>query len=74
MSKELPAWGFYVRHAKAISFENVLLVCLKKDYRTAVVLDDVAGATFKSLKVNEPGGKKEPVYLYRSTGVRQDKK
>ena len=69
MFKELPAWGFYVRHAKGISFENVVLVCTKKDYRTAVVLDDVAGATFKSLKVNEPGGTKEPVYSFKSTGI-----
>ncbi len=29
MFKELPAWGFYIRHAKGISFENVVLVCLK---------------------------------------------
>ena len=69
MFKELPAWGFYVRHAKGISFENVVLVCTKKDYRTAVVLDDVAGATFKSLKVNEPVGTKEPVYSFKSTGI-----
>ena len=69
MLKELPAWGFYIRHAKGIIFDNVILVCAKKDYRTAIVLDDVAGATIKSLKINEPGGKKEPVYSYKSTGV-----
>jgi polygalacturonase len=69
MFKELPAWGFYVRHARGITFENVVLSCLRKDYRTAVVLDDVAGATFKSLKVNEPSGNKAPVYAYKSSGV-----
>jgi hypothetical protein len=69
MFKELPAWGFYIRHAKGISFENITLSCFKKDYRTAVVLDDVCGAKFKSLKVNEPGRKKDPVFSYRSTGV-----
>jgi hypothetical protein len=69
MFKELPAWGFYIRHATGISFENVTLICEKKDYRTAVLLDDVAGATFKSLKVTEPDKKKESVYSYRSTGV-----
>jgi len=74
MFKELPAWGFYVRHAKGISFENVLLICEKKDYRTAVVLDDVAGATFKALKVSEPGTGKPPVFSYKSTGVVLDKK
>jgi len=74
MFRELPAWGFYIRHAKGISFENVKLVCAKNDYRTAVVLDDVTGATFKTLKVIEPGTKKEPVYSHRSTGVLTGKK
>jgi hypothetical protein len=74
MFKELPAWGFYIRHAKGITFENVSLTCSKKDYRTAVVLDDVSGAIFKSLKVNEPGGKKEPVYSFKSSGIMQEKK
>jgi hypothetical protein len=69
MFKELPAWGFYLRHAKNITFENVNLVCDKKDYRTAVVLDDVKGADFKSLKVSEPGKKKEPVYYFRSENI-----
>jgi polygalacturonase len=69
MFKELPAWGFYVRHAKGIKFENVTLVCAKKDYRTAVVLDDVTGASFKSLKITEPGSKKEPVYSHKSTEI-----
>jgi polygalacturonase len=74
MLRELPAWGFYIRHASGITFENVNLICAKKDYRTAVVLDDVAGATFKSLKVTEPDGYKEPVYSYKSTGVVREKK
>jgi len=69
MFKELPAWGFYVRHAKNISFENVRLICEKKDYRTAVVLDDVKGASFKELQVTEPGKKKDLIFSYRSEGV-----
>jgi len=74
MFRELPAWGFYIRHVKDITFENVTLICEKKDYRVAIVLDDVAGATFKSLKVTEPGGKKEPVYSHKSSGISWDKK
>jgi polygalacturonase len=69
MFKELPAWGFYVRHAKGITFENVSLFCKKKDYRTALVLDDVHGAKIKSFEVTEPGGTKNAVYSYRSTDV-----
>ena len=69
MFKELPAWGFYIRHAKNITFENVRLICEKEDYRTAVVLDDVHGASFAGLMVIEPGKKKNEVFSYRSTGV-----
>ena len=69
MFKELPAWGFYLRHVKEITFENVNLSCSENDYRTAIVLDDAHGVIFRALKVTEPGGKKEPLFTYRSTGV-----
>ena len=69
MFKELPAWGFYVRHAKGITFENVTLLCGKKDYRTSVVLDDVHGVKIKTLKVIEQGIRKDPVFSYKSTDV-----
>jgi len=69
MFRELPAWGFFIRHAKNIKFENVTFVCAKKDYRTAVVLDDVHEATFSSLKTSEPGPVKKNLFLRNSTGV-----
>ena len=69
MFRELPAWGFYIRHAEDITFDNVTLRCMKEDYRTAIVLDDVHGALFKSLEVEEPGKEKDPVYSYRSTNI-----
>jgi hypothetical protein len=70
MFKELPAWGFYLRHAKGIVFENVTLICQKTDYRTAVVLDNVHGFEAIQLKVTEPGKKKDPVFSNRSTGLK----
>ena len=39
--KELPAWGLFIRHANGITLENVRLVAGKKDYRPAIVADDV---------------------------------
>ncbi len=74
MFKELPAWGFFIRHAKGIKFENVTLSCDKKDYRTAIVLDDVHGATFSSLKTNAPGAAQNPVFSRNSTNVVFSKK
>ncbi|MBE9510978.1 MAG: glycoside hydrolase [Bacteroidetes bacterium] len=70
MFRELPAWGFYIRHAEDIIFDNVILRCKEEDYRTAIVLDDVHGALFKSLEVEEPGKEKDPVYSYRSTDIK----
>lgn len=70
--KELPAWGFYVRHAQNIKFENVTLTAKESDYRPAIVLDDVKGATFSGMKYNRPGGGKT-VHAYKSTGIVQKK-
>ncbi len=72
--KELPAWGFYIRHAKNITFENVTLTAKAKDYRPAIVLDDVNGATFTGMKFKEPGGSKKQLHVYKSTGIVQNKK
>jgi len=70
MFKELPAWGFYIRHAKGIVFENVRLSCEKEDYRTAVVLDDVHGIRFEKLEVSEPTENKLPIYKHQSSEVK----
>ena len=62
--KELPAWGLFIRHAKGITFDNVRLVAAEKDYRPAVVADDVQGFVIKDLKTDEQGaakGKKQVV-------------
>jgi len=52
--KELPAWGFYIRHAEAVTFRNVNLRAAARDYRPAVVLDDVCDSDFKGLKASAP--------------------
>jgi len=57
--KELPAWGFYIRHAEGITFENVKLRAEAKDYRPALVLDDVKGYDVSGLTVEEGKNKKK---------------
>lgn len=68
MFRELPAWGIYIRHARDIQFTNLRLLCLKKDYRTAIVLDDTHHSQFNSMDIKEPG-KKKPFYQYKSTEI-----
>ncbi|MBX2925926.1 MAG: glycoside hydrolase [Chitinophagaceae bacterium] len=70
--KELPAWGFYLRHAEGIHFKNVTLVAQEKEYRPAIVADDVKGISFDKLDVQEPDSKKKKqVFLHNSTQVKK---
>ena len=60
--KELPAWGFYIRHADGITFDNVKLTVDGEDYRPALVADDVNGLRMTGLEINQetaPKGKKQ---------------
>lgn len=62
MFGELPAWGFYVRHVKDISMENISIEIKEKDYRPAMVFDDVENVKIEGLSINGDD-KKEPIIL-----------
>jgi polygalacturonase len=68
MFKELPAWGVYIRHAKDIQFNDLKLSCVRKDYRVAIVLDDVLNTQFALTTIKEPE-KKKPLHSYKSSGI-----
>ena len=65
---ELPAWGIYIRHAKDIQFSNLKLSCVKKDYRTSIVLDDVHHSQFKSTTIKEID-KKKSFYQHNTSEI-----
>jgi polygalacturonase len=52
----LPAYGFYVRHAKNIVFENVQLRFATDDHRPAILCDDVDGVRFSGLRAQTMPG------------------
>lgn len=66
--KELPAWGFYLRHANDIMLRNIVFKALKPDYRPAIVVDDVQGLKLDNVRFDEPSaeGKKQLV-TYKTT-------
>lgn len=69
--KELPAWGFFIRHAEDIHFNNVTVRAKRKDYRPAIVMDDVNGIDFKNVKILEPNaGHKKQIFSYKSQNVK----
>ncbi len=59
----LPAWGFYCRHAEGIKFENVTLRVKGKDYRPALVCDDVKDILLDGFRVQSAGS--EPVIVLK---------
>jgi polygalacturonase len=52
----LPAYGFFIRHAKGIELNNVEVGFMKEDRRPAFVLDDVSGADFQYVKAQKTAG------------------
>lgn len=45
----LPAYGFYIRHARDIKMTNVRVAIMQKDARSAFVLDDVHDSVFHDI-------------------------
>jgi hypothetical protein len=52
----LPAYGFFIRHAKGIELADVEVGFLKEDRRPAFVLDQVNGASFENVKSQKAAG------------------
>ena len=51
MFGELPAWGFYVRHAQGITFHNVRLSLKDEDFRPAFIFDDAQDAVLERVSL-----------------------
>jgi polygalacturonase len=67
MFHELPSWGMYIRHAEDIHVSDANLSCMKKDYRTAIVLDDVHNSQFISTTIKKPDST-SVFYEFRCSG------
>ncbi len=49
MFGELPAYGFFIRHARGVELSNVEVGFMTEDLRPAFHLEDVRGATFRGV-------------------------
>jgi len=69
--RELPAWAFFIRHAKNITLENIKVTAEKSDYRPAIVIDNAEKVSLNKVTITEPDAeKKKQVYSNRSNGVK----
>jgi polygalacturonase len=62
----LPAYGFFVRHAKDVVMENIRLTFATDDHRPAVVCEDVDGLALAGLKARTLPAV-QPVRLHETT-------
>lgn len=53
---QIPAYGFYIRHAKNIRMHNITLEFDEADYRPAFILEDVKGAVFNDISIQTVPG------------------
>jgi polygalacturonase len=51
MFGELPAWGFFVRHAKGITMKNLKISYKQADFRVPMLFDDVQGLTLERVNI-----------------------
>jgi len=61
----LPAYGFFCRHAKDLTFRNVRLHTAQPDLRHAMVFDDVEGLRIEGLQAAQADGAAPAVRLTR---------
>ena len=60
-----PSYGFYLRHIKGITLDNVQLHTLTADARPPIALDDVTGADFFRVKSDRAAG--TPVFAVKNS-------
>ena len=65
MFRELPAWGFYVRHVDGLSMKNIKISIAAPDYRPAIVFDDVRNLTIDSVIIK--GDSKPKHFILHNT-------
>ena len=66
---QTPAYGLYARHVEGLHVNDVTFTCQRPDYRPAVVLDDVHGATLRAIDAPTEKGT-EKVVSFRSSDIR----
>lgn len=64
MFGELPAWGFYVRHANNVTMRNIKLSYKEFDFRPALVFDDVNKVELSDVHILS--GEELPIVLFNN--------
>jgi hypothetical protein len=53
---KIPAYGFFIRHAKNVEMVNIELKLENEDFRPPFILEDVKGASFINVRASHENG------------------
>jgi len=70
MFDNLPAYGFFIRHANNVRFSDIQLSTKNEDQRPALYLSDVKNSEFDRLKVSGYSNNESSVCAEKSSGIR----
>ncbi len=80
MFGKLPAYGFYVRHVKGLTLNNIHLSYINKDKRPPFVLDDVHDSQLRFIRATHEGAhnfsllrNSTDIYFFHSGGYKEKK-
>ncbi len=65
----LPAYGFYIRHAKNIVIDNIRLLLNAPDARPAIVMDDCHNVTLNGFNADQPLENQALLRFIQSTNI-----
>jgi hypothetical protein len=73
MFRELPAWGFYVRHVDGLVMKNIKLSIQAPDYRPGLIFDDVRNLNLSAMRI-EGDVKANHIILHKTENITVDHK
>lgn len=69
MHGELPAFGWFIRHAAGLTMDDAKIECRRTDSRAAIVCDDASNLDVSGLRVTNAGGVGPVVALHNVHGA-----
>ena len=66
---QLPAYGFFIRHAKNVTFDGIELRTQKDDYRPAFYMEDVIGAKLMNMQLQSSDKAESNIFIKQSQDV-----
>lgn len=65
----LPSYGFYVRHAKNLTFDGIQLSTCERDFRSAFFMEEVQASVLKDLQLGSTTETESSIYIRNCSDI-----